>query len=200
MLVTESNAMSKQTLSPSHAVMGDATDVQEFQRLYREKFGLIYRYAYRKVGNREDAEDLTSEIFLKAVGALNQEFTPQSMHKWLFLIARSTVADYWRTHYRLPANSLDELLETGWEGPAEEEPAVAAISSGPADRVRHLLQALPEQYREVLNCRFLLNLSIKATALRMGLTEANIKVLQFRALKRAATLEQVVTEQQLIAL
>jgi RNA polymerase sigma-70 factor (ECF subfamily) len=190
MLVTGSNAMSQLTLSPSPAAMKDATDVQEFQQLYREKFGLIYRYVYRKVGNREDAEDLTSEIFLKAVGALNQEFSPQSMHKWLFLIARATVADYWRTHYRLPAHSLDELLEAGWEGPAEEEPAVAAISSGPAERVQHLLQALPEQYREVLICRFLLNLSIKATALRMGLTEANIKVLQFRALKRAATLEQ----------
>jgi len=200
MLVTESNAMSQQTLSPSHATMGDATDVQEFQRLYREKFGSIYRYVYRKVGNREDAEDLTSENFLKAVGALNQEFSPHSMHKWLFLIARATVADYWRTHYRLPEHSLDELLEAGWEGPAEEEPAVAAINSGPADRVQHLLRALPEQYREVLICRFLLNLSIKATALRMGLTEANIKVLQFRALERAATLEQLVAEQQLSAL
>ena len=192
--------MPQQTLSPSHATMGDAMDVQEFQQLYREKFGLIYRYVYRKIGNREDAEDLTSEIFLKAVGALNQEFSPQSMHKWLFLIARSTVADYWRSHYRLPANSLDELLEAGWEGPAEEEPAIVAISSGPADRVRHLLQSLPEQYREVLICRFLLNLSIKATALRMGLTEANVKVVQFRALKRAATLEQVVAEQQLSVL
>ncbi len=95
-------------------------DVQEFQQLYREKFGLIYRYVYRKVGNREDAEDLTSEIFLKAVGAFNQEFSPPSMHKWLFLIARATVADYWRTHYRLPANSLDELLEAGWEGPVPQ--------------------------------------------------------------------------------
>jgi len=185
---------------PVHAVRGDAMDVQEFQRLYQEKVGLIYRYVYSKVGNREDAEDLTSEIFLKAVSALNQEFSPQSMHKLLFLIARSTVADYWRAHYRLPANSLDELLEAGWEGPAEEEPAVAAISSGAAGRVRLLLQALPEQYREVLTCRFLLNLSIKATALRMGLTVAHVKVLQFRALKRAATLEQVVAEQQLSAL
>jgi RNA polymerase sigma-70 factor, ECF subfamily len=101
-------------------------DVQEFQRLYQEKFGLIYGYVFRKVGNREDAEDLTSEIFLKAVSTLNQEFSPQSIHKWLFLIARSIVADYWRTHYRHPANSLDELLEAGWEGSAEEESAVAA--------------------------------------------------------------------------
>jgi len=175
-------------------------DVQEFQRMYQEKVGSIYRYVYSKVGNREDAEDLTSEIFLKAVSALNQEFSPQSMYTWLFLIARSTVADYWRAHYRLPAHSLDALLEAGWEGPAEEEPAVAAISSGAAGRVRLLLQALPEQYREVLTCRFLLNLSIKTTALRMGLTVANVKVLQFRALKRAATLEQVVAEQQLSAL
>jgi len=200
MLVTESNAIPMQTMLPVHAVRGDAMDVQEFQQLYREKFGLIYRYVYSKVGKREDAEDLTSEIFLKAVSTLNQEFSPHSMHTRLFLIARATVADYWRTHYRLPAHSLDALLEAGWEGPAEEEPAVAAVSSGPAERVQHLLQALPEQYRGVLICRFLLNLSIKATALRMGLSEANIKVLQFRALKRAATLEQVVAEQQLSVL
>jgi RNA polymerase sigma-70 factor (ECF subfamily) len=173
---------------------GAAMDVQGFQRFYQEKFESIYHYVYSKVGNREVAEDLTSEIFLKVVNSLDQERGPQSMHKWLFLIARTTIADYWRAHYRLPKSSLDELLEAGWEGPAEEEPAV--ISDSPIDRVHRLLQALPEHYREVLTCRFLLNLSIKATALRMGVTVANVKVLQFRALKRAAELEQVVTEQQ----
>ena len=168
-------------------------DVQEFQRFYQEKVGLIYRYVYSKVGNKEEAEDLTSEIFLKAVSSIDQQRSPQSMQTWLFLIARITIADYWRAHYRLPKSSLDELLETGWQGPTEEEPA--AISSGPTDRVQRLLQALPEHYREVLMCRFLLNLSIKATALRMGLTVANVKVLQFRALKRAADLEQVAAAQ-----
>jgi RNA polymerase sigma-70 factor (ECF subfamily) len=86
---------------------------------------------------------------------------------------------------------LDDLLDAGWEGPAEEEPA--ATSSISADRVQRLLQALPERYREVLTCRFLLNLSLKATALRMGLTVSNVKILQFRALRRAADLEQVAT-------
>ena len=61
------------------------------------------------------------------------------------------------------------------------------------ERVQLVLQALPEHYREVLTCRFLFNLSIKETALRLGLTEANVKVLQFRALKRAADLEQIAT-------
>jgi len=176
------------------AVRGDPMDVQEFQRFYQEKVGLIYRYVYSKVGNKEEAEDLTSEIFLKAVSGIDQQRSPQSMQNWLFLIARVIIADHWRAHYRLPKSSLDELLEVGWEGPTEKEPST--INSGPADRVQRLLQALPEHYREVLTCRFLLNLSIKATALRMGLTVANVKVLQFRALKRAADLEQVVAEQQ----
>jgi len=163
--------------------------VQEFQTFYQENLGLIYRYVYSKVGNREEAEDLTSQIFIKAVRGVDTERGPQSIQKWLFQVARTTIADYWRTYYRVSVNSLDELLEAGWEGPAEEEST--AVSSSPIERVQRILQALPEHYREVLNCRFLLNLSIRDTALRMGLTEANVKVLQFRALKRAADLEYV---------
>ncbi len=97
-------------------------DVLEFQQFYQEQAGPVYRFVYSKVGNREDAEDLTSHIFLKAVSSINQERSLQSMHNWLFLVAHTTVADYWRAHYRLPTNSLDTLLETGWEGPAEEGP------------------------------------------------------------------------------
>jgi len=165
--------------------------VQEFQTFYQENLGLIYRYVYSKVGNREEADDLTSQIFVKAVRGVDTGRGPQSVQKWLFQVARTTIADYWRTYYRVAVNSLDELLEAGWEGPAEEEST--AVSSSPIERVQRILQALPEHYREVLNCRFLLNLSIKDTALRMGLTEANVKVLQFRALKRAADLEYVLT-------
>ena len=165
--------------------------VQEFQTLYQENLGLIYRYVYSKVGNREEAEDLTSQIFIKAVRGVDQERGMQSIQKWLFQVARTTIADYWRAYYRISTNSLEELLEAGWEGPADEKPDAA--SSQPAERVKRILQALPEHYREVLTCRFLLNLSIKETALSMGLTEANVKVLQFRALKRAADLEHFVT-------
>jgi RNA polymerase sigma-70 factor (ECF subfamily) len=167
--------------------------VQEFQTFYQENLGQIYRYVYSKVGNREEAEDLTSQIFIKAVRGVDTERGPQSMQKWLYQVARTTIADYWRAHYRVSVSSLDELLEAGWEGPpVEEEPAI--ISSRSVEYVQRILQALQENYREVLTCRFLLNLSIKETAFRMGLTEANVKVLQFRALKSAAKLEFVVAE------
>jgi len=165
--------------------------VQEFQTLYQENLGLVYRYVYSKVGNREEAEDLTSQIFMKAIRGVDHERGTHSIQKWLFQVARTTIADYWRAYYRISTSSLEDLLEAGWEGPADEEPA--ASSNHPVERVKRILQALPEHYREVLTCRFLLNLSIKETALNMGLTEANVKVLQFRALKRAADLEHLIT-------
>ena len=62
------------------------------------------------------------------------------------------------------------------------------------ERIQRILKNLTERYREVLTCRFLLNLSVRETAVKMGLTESNVKVLQFRALKIAADLEQVVAE------
>lgn len=169
----------------------DIVDVQEFQTFYQENLGRIYRFVYSKVGNREEAEDLTSQIFMKAVRGVDTERGAQSMQKWLFQVARTTIADYWRTYYRISTSSLDELLEAGWEGPAEEEES--AFSTRPADRVQRILAALDERYREVLTCRFLLNLSIRDTATRMGLTEANVKVLQFRALKRAGALEHALS-------
>ena len=188
----------QQHRSPSADASWDNTqrseDVQAFQTFYQEKLGIIYRYVYSKVGNREEAEDLTSQIFMKAVRNMDATRGPLSIQKWLFQVARTTLADYWRTYYRGSIRSLDELLDAGWEGPTEEE--AIEISMHPSERVQRILRALPEHYQEVLTCRFLLNLSIKETALRMGLSEANVKVLQFRALKRAADLEPFITAEK----
>jgi len=115
------------------------------------------------------------------------------MQKWLFRVAHTTVADYWRSRYRISTSSLDELLDAGWEGPAEDGPP-AIINARPAENVKRILDRLPNNYSEVLNYRFLLKLSIKETATKMGITEANVKVLQFRALKRAADLDEKVTD------
>jgi len=166
-------------------------DTQRVQAFYRENLGLIYRYVYSKMGNREEAEDLTSQIFLKAVRGLNYEREAQSVRKWLFQVARTTIADHWRAHYRVTTSSLEGLLEAGWEGPVEDDSF--GVNSKPAERVQRILQALPQHYREVLNCRFLLSLSVRDTARRLGLTEGNVRILQSRALKRAADLEGVAT-------
>src|SRR5947209_11362614 len=99
----------------------ESTDEEDFQRFYRENLGLVYHYAYGKVGNRQEAEDLTSQIFLKVVRSLDLKRDPRSTRTWLLRVARTTIADYWRIQYRGPTRSLDELLEAGWEGPVDEE-------------------------------------------------------------------------------
>jgi len=91
------------------------------------------------------------------------------MRKWLYQVARTTIADSWRNYYRLPTGSLDALLNAGWDGSAAGELAMdSVVSSHPSERVKHLMQALPEYYCEVLNCRFLLNLSKRETATQLG--------------------------------
>lgn len=165
----------------------EVTDGQDFQTFYHENLNLVYHYVYSKVGNRQEAEDLTSQVFLKAVRSLDLKRDSHSMRSWLMRVARTTIADYWRIHYRGTASSLDDLLEAGWEGPVDEE--ISLMNSRATNLVQNILAALSERDREVLTCRFLLNLSVRETATRMGLTESNTKVLQYRALKRAARLE-----------
>jgi RNA polymerase sigma-70 factor (ECF subfamily) len=170
-----------------------AIEKQNRELFAQENLHLIYRYVYSYVRNRQEAEDLTSQIFLKAVRSLNLEQSVHSRQAWLFQVTRTTMADYWRAHYRRPAtHSLEELVEAGWEGPAGEEGATLSGSAA-EERVQAILQLLPVRYREVLTYRFLLNLSVRETALSMGVTETNVKVMQFRALKRAADLDAITT-------
>ena len=71
--------------------------------------------------------------------------------------------------------------------PSEQRPLL--LSALPEERAQRILALLPERYREVLTYRFLLNYSIRDTAAKMNLTEANVKVLQFRALKKAGHID-----------
>ncbi len=139
---------------------------------------------YSHVRNREAAEDLTSNIFLKAVRGLDLERSAHRSTAWLFRVARTTMADYWRAYYRRAATySQEALVEAGWEGPSDADPPL--VKSSVADCVEDILQSLPERDREVLTCRFLIHLSVQQTALSMGVTETNVTVMQYHALRRA---------------
>src|SRR5215831_17769720 len=86
-------------------------DTQAFRTLYQENLGVIYRFIYSKVGNREEAEDLTSLVFLKAVRGLDSQRGEQSIQSWLYQVARTTIADHWRSFYKVRATSLEAILE-----------------------------------------------------------------------------------------
>jgi len=167
-------------------------NTQGLATFYQENLRRVYQFVYVQVKNREVAEDLTSQVFLKAVRHLDSQRSSQSMRSWLIQVAHTTVMDYWRSIKRAPTDSLDVLLEAGWEISGKD--ATLGANDNPAERVQCILQQLPERYREVLTYRFLLKYTVSEVAQIMGVTEANVKTLQFRALNRAATLESAMTD------
>src|SRR5260370_11063154 len=79
----ERSEIPMQTMWAEHSLKEVPMDTQqEFQQFYQENLGLTYRYVYNQVGNRDEAEDLTSQIFLKVVSNIDHERSRLSMKKW----------------------------------------------------------------------------------------------------------------------
>jgi RNA polymerase sigma-70 factor (ECF subfamily) len=151
------------------------------ERLYDAVGAQLYRFFYHQVGNREEAEDLTSEVFLKAARLLDASRDEASQRAWLRQAARTALADYWRRFYRALATPV--VAEAPREAPDDEPSADARMR-----RLSELLDRLPANYRRVLKLRFLEGCSVRETAATLGLSPGNVKVLQYRAVRRAAEL------------
>ncbi len=167
-----------------------AQDHGGFERIYDQHVVQIYRFIYARVGNRPDAEDLTAQVFMRAVEQLDTTRETGQISAWLYRVAQNAMADYWRAFYRLPLVGTEQVAP-GWE------PVDAALGTSPsaeaaADvterRVGQILDRLPEHYARVLRLRFLERLSVAETAAKMGISNGNAKILQYRALRKAALL------------
>jgi RNA polymerase sigma-70 factor, ECF subfamily len=163
-----------------------STDPGPFERVYDSHVVGIYRFIYARVGNHPDAEDLTAQVFVRAVEQLDTERQPGQIAAWLYRVAHNATADYWRAFYRLPIIGVDHVAP-GWE-PADDNRQPVDPDDRAAARVQALLRRLPSQYRRVLELRFLERMSVAETARAMGITNGNARVLQYRALRRAALL------------
>jgi RNA polymerase sigma-70 factor (ECF subfamily) len=157
----------------------------DVEALYRTHVRPLYAFIYGKVGNREAAEDITSEVFTKALTHLDPTREEHSIVAWLYRVAHNAVVDYWRGG-GARVIALEEA-RTARHLPLATD---AMRQEQTAARARALLARLPEHYRTVLSHRLLEGLSVAETARRMGTSEANVKVLQHRALKRAAELRE----------
>lgn len=156
-----------------------------FERVYDQHVVGIYRFIYARVGNHPDAEDLTAQVFVRAVEQLDTEREPGQIAAWLYRVAQNATADYWRAFYRLPVVGADRVAP-GWEPVAPaERPGTVDPETAPA-RVARLLRRLPPSYRRVLELRFIERRSVAETAREMGISDGNARVLQYRALRRAA--------------
>ncbi|HEV7213838.1 MAG TPA: RNA polymerase sigma factor [Chloroflexota bacterium] len=157
----------------------------QLERVYNSYFGSIYGFVFARVGNKEDAEDLTSHVFMKSLQYLDPSAAPQEIAAYLYQIARTEIADHWRRYAALRVVPLDEepaarQLETA--GEEVEIPSLPTL----AGELERILGLLPPNYRRVLELRFYEGCSIRETARAMNVSEGNAKVLQYRAIHRAA--------------
>jgi RNA polymerase sigma-70 factor (ECF subfamily) len=161
-----------------------------FEEIYDEHVVPIYRFIHARVGNRPDAEDLTAQVFMRAVEQLDTTRDRGQIVSWLYRVSQNAIADYWRAFYRLPVIGTEQVAP-GWEPvepAASAERARVAEEGASAARVRQLLDRLPDRYARVLELRFLQRLSVAETAEQMGISHGNAKILQYRALRKAALL------------
>jgi RNA polymerase sigma-70 factor (ECF subfamily) len=156
----------------------------DWEAAYRDNVGRIYRLMYARVGNRPDAEDLTADVFRAAMGPLRLVASRGEVRSYLLTTARTVLASHWRDRLGHPVTSIDPERDAGF---LDDSGAAGPVGDAP-ERVRHILLALPERYRQILELRFLQASSIKEAAKAMNITVSNAKVLQHRALQMAAKL------------
>jgi len=149
-------------------------DPQRFADLYEANFERVYAFIVRRVQDRTQAEDLTSEVFHHALANLGRfEWRGVPFAVWLYRIAANVIADAWRraSNHDHDSSSLDDLDKSNW--PEIERRA----------ELFQLVNSLPEDQRSVIIQRFVEQKSIRDIAKEFGRSEGAIKQLQFRALE-----------------
>jgi RNA polymerase sigma-70 factor (ECF subfamily) len=167
-----------------------AGDGAAFGLLYDRYFDTVFRFVYFRVGNRQLAEDLTADTFLRALKRIGS-FTWQGrdLGAWLVTIARNLVADHFKSgRYRLEVTTGDVLDADRPDRGPEGSPEAAVIDHiTNVDLLKAVKQLNPEQ-QECIVLRFLHGFSVAETAQTMNKNEGAIKALQYRAVRALARL------------
>jgi RNA polymerase sigma-70 factor, ECF subfamily len=151
-----------------------------FGTLYDTYQPMIYRFVLVKVGSREEAEDITHQVFLSAwQNVRTYKHRGHPFSSWLYQIARNQVIDHYRAKKGdLSIDAVDpEYFATSGSVTAE----LAAKLE--IEKVRHAVEQLKPDYQDVIIMRFIEDISLKETAAIMNKTEGAIKLIQHRAVK-----------------
>jgi RNA polymerase sigma-70 factor (ECF subfamily) len=200
----QAKAPTRETVGAGFPSRPDPTDpagevwslVERAQQGEAEAFGLLYdryvdtvfRFIYFRVGNRQLAEDLTSDTFLRALKRIGS-FTWQGrdLAAWLVTIARNLVADHFKSgRYRLEVTTGDVLDADREDRGLEGSPEAAVVSHITNVTLLTAVKQLNPEQQECIVLRFLQGFSVAETAASMGKNEGAIKALQYRAVRALA--------------
>ncbi len=152
-------------------------DPARFTELYEQNFERVYAFVARRVSNREDAEDVTADVFRNALGNIKRfEWRGRPFVAWLYRIAANAIRDRWRQSRREQATA------------AANDPADDSALSHPEEvekraRLFRLVSTLRGDQRRVIEMRFTQGKSIAEIARELRRTDGAVKQLQFRAIQ-----------------
>jgi len=157
-------------------------DKEAITSLYETYAQVIFRYIAFRVDSETTAEDLTADVFLRMIRSLpNFVHTDIPFRAWLFRIAANRITDYYREKKPLKSETLLENYRSD-----EIEPLAQLVREEQRSHVRSALQALPEDFQNVIILRFVRDLSHAEVAAIINKSEGAIRVMQHRALKALA--------------
>ena len=161
------------------AVRASQGDVGAFGQLYDKHVDAIYRYVYYRVRDDAEAEDLTSDVFMRALKAISRYEPRQAFLAWLYRIARNAVID------RARRGGRQVSFEDALKHPSADqivEPDMEILSRSNSDALRKALGQLTPLQQEVIVLRFLEGYSTQEIARIVGKREGTIRGIQFRAI------------------
>jgi RNA polymerase sigma-70 factor (ECF subfamily) len=156
--------------------MLESTD--NFEAAYESHAKSIYKFLFWRTQDTQLSEDLTSSTFEKA-WVSRKSFRGGSVQAWLYRIARNVLIDHWRKKKELFVDDVDSLQEDARPGVGE-----LLDKDSQLQLMRKALDKLPEDMQSVVTLRFIEGLSCKQVAKNLSLSESNVRVIQYRALKK----------------
>jgi RNA polymerase sigma-70 factor (ECF subfamily) len=159
----------------------DATKLQkDFDQLYTVLWPEVYRFIYYKVQNRQEAEELTQEIFHRVYRhVIKNNIEEGKLRAYIFACARNIVYDAWRDkHKHMNIIELDEVSEKDALLPDQVSQVEGNLM------VREVLELLNAEEREIITLRIIKGYSISYVSDKLGRPEGTIKSIQFRALQK----------------
>ncbi|GAB3194537.1 hypothetical protein GCM10027261_12710 [Geodermatophilus arenarius] len=163
-----------------------AGDAEAFGRLYDHYVTLVHRYVLHRMGDRAQAEDFTSETFVRALRRIDSlSFQGRDVGAWLVTIARNIIRDHVKSsRFRLEVTTADMRdADQATDGPED-----AVVSRLTNEQLLACIRQLGSEQQECISLRFLQGLSVSETAAVMGKKDGAVKALQHRAVRRLAGL------------
>ncbi|MEK7608843.1 MAG: sigma-70 family RNA polymerase sigma factor [Patescibacteria group bacterium] len=158
----------------ARAIEGESSAFGLLYDYYQPK---IYRFAVLRTGRREEAEDLTHQVFLHAWQRVGEyQFLGFPFSSWLYRIARNAIIDHYRT--RREASSVEDVDLQSHTNLERDTDMLLQM-----DRVRKAIASMRDEHQEVIIMRFVEELSIKEVADALDKTEGAVKLLQHRAMR-----------------